>query len=134
MKINKLDLAWAAGIIDGEGSVMLIRSHPNDNECPVVSVTNTSMELLEKMSQMFGGKIRKQKKYNPKHTQAYIWSIKHQHALECIKMLAPMIVIPKKKNRSDLIISTFPKVSKRRYSPEEKQAFKKFVASFKAIP
>ena len=135
MRLRKTDLAWAAGIIDGEGSVMLIKHHKNENPCPVVSVTNTSMELLEKMRDMFGGTIRIQKKYNPIHTQAYIWSIKHQRAYGCIKLLAPMIVIPKKNKRSKLIINDFPKVSKRngRYSPEEKQAFSDFVFAFKAI-
>ena len=42
------DKAYIAGIVDGEGSIMLERIHKNQHPSPVVSVTSTTPEQLEK--------------------------------------------------------------------------------------
>lgn len=39
--------AYIAGIIDGEGSIMLTKFHKNQYPSPCVSISSTDMELLE---------------------------------------------------------------------------------------
>lgn len=39
--------AYIAGIIDGEGSIMLQKFHSNEFPAPCVSIASTSLELLE---------------------------------------------------------------------------------------
>lgn len=39
--------AYIAGIIDGEGSIMLLKFHKNQYPAPCVSVASTTLELLE---------------------------------------------------------------------------------------
>lgn len=39
--------AYVAGIIDGEGSIMLTRFHKNEYPSPCVSISSTDIELLE---------------------------------------------------------------------------------------
>ena len=41
------DKAYIAGIIDGEGSIILIRFHQKQFPSPCVSIASTSLELLE---------------------------------------------------------------------------------------
>jgi len=38
--------AYIAGIIDGEGSITLVKQHKNRNPSPMVSVASTDLELL----------------------------------------------------------------------------------------
>ncbi|SFQ01006.1 hypothetical protein SAMN05444406_10940 [Caldicoprobacter faecalis] len=38
---------YVAGIIDGEGSIMLIRFHNNQNPAPCVSISSALIELLK---------------------------------------------------------------------------------------
>ncbi len=39
--------AYIAGIIDGEGSIMLLRFHGNQFPSPCISISSTTIELLE---------------------------------------------------------------------------------------
>ncbi len=56
--------AYIAGIIDGEGSIMLIRFHKNQFPAPCVSVSSTSFELLEWIQEKTGcGKTNSKKNY-----------------------------------------------------------------------
>jgi len=43
--------AYIAGIIDGEGSIMLIKFHKNQYPSPCVSISSTDVELLEWIKQ-----------------------------------------------------------------------------------
>lgn len=39
--------AYIAGIIDGEGSIMLFRFHNNQFPSPCISISSTTIELLK---------------------------------------------------------------------------------------
>lgn len=39
--------AYIAGIIDGEGSIMLLRFHNNQFPSPCISISSTTIELLK---------------------------------------------------------------------------------------
>jgi len=63
--------AYIAGIIDGEGSIMLIHFHKNQFPAPCVSVASVSIELLRWLQDTIGyGVIKNKKNYAP---------YKHQH-------------------------------------------------------
>jgi hypothetical protein len=40
------DKSYIAGIIDGEGSIMLTRFHNNQHPSPCISIASTSLDLL----------------------------------------------------------------------------------------
>jgi len=44
--LNEVEKAYIAGIIDGEGSIMLSKFHKNQYPSPCVSVASTDKELL----------------------------------------------------------------------------------------
>jgi hypothetical protein len=58
---READLAWLAGIIDGEGNLDYsvqtkpsgINKVPNDYFCPKVRVTNTDVRMVEKISRIY---------------------------------------------------------------------------------
>lgn len=45
--LSAVDAAYVAGIIDGEGTITLVRMHRGENRRPVVSISNTELQLLQ---------------------------------------------------------------------------------------
>lgn len=62
--MTKEEKAYIAGVIDGEGSIMLIKFHNNQFPSPCVSIASTTIELLEwiKSKAGVGNIIRKKKR------------------------------------------------------------------------
>lgn len=61
--MTETEKAYIAGIIDGEGSIMLIRAHPREFPSPCVSIASTTMELLKWVKSTVGsGAITHKKK------------------------------------------------------------------------
>ena len=44
--MTDVEKAYIAGIIDGEGSIMLIKLHSNEFPSPCISIASTTLELL----------------------------------------------------------------------------------------
>lgn len=75
--MRECEKAYIAGIIDGEGSIMLQRFLKRDLPAPCVSIASTTIELLEWVKKVSGvGTIRKKKNYNEeKHKDCYTYEV-----------------------------------------------------------
>lgn len=56
MNLDPLDLAWAAGFLDGEGSFFVRKNGPRTFS-PGIQAGQNHLEPLEKLQTMFGGSI-----------------------------------------------------------------------------
>ncbi len=66
---SRIDAAYIAGLIDGEGTITLSRKHKNDNRQLVISISNTEQPLLDYVLATVGaGKITRKKTYKENHT------------------------------------------------------------------
>lgn len=80
-RINRLsaeELAYLAGMVDGDGSVQVRRSHTAAGSVymPVIRIDNTNRELIEHIDQMVGLGCRfTAKRRATRHKEAYGWSI-----------------------------------------------------------
>lgn len=134
--MEAIDKAYIAGIIDGEGSIMLTKFHKNQHPSPCISIASTSLELLIWIKDKAGyGDIKSKKNYNiEKHQNSYVYTVKYNNAIEMLNDITPYLVIPIKKQRAELILSEYKSVTPRngRYSEEllqQKQAFyQKFIS------
>lgn len=117
------ELAWCAGIIDGEGSIMLNKGK-SSMTYPTVSVSSTSVEILQKLKDLFGGCLVSKKTYENHHKQSYSWSLVYNKALEFLKVVRPFLVEKEKIRRADLLLSKYKSLTKRngRYTKEELKA------------
>ena len=60
--LSKINAAYIAGIIDGEGTITLTRKHKNDNRQLAITISNTEMPLLEYILETIeAGKITNKK-------------------------------------------------------------------------
>jgi len=96
--MKKIDLAYLAGIIDGEGCIFL-----SSRNVVEVSVSNTSLWLCNYLKFVFTGSVIKVKEdARGNRQQLYHWSVKCQRAHLCLKLLLPYLRI--KKPQAELAI------------------------------
>jgi len=129
--------AYIAGIIDGEGSIMLTKFHSNQFPAPCVTVASTSYELLEWIKNRTGiGTIKSKKNYNPKkHQDSFTYMIKYDDAINFLKEIEPYLIITQKRLRAQLIINVYKIVTPRngRYSAQLLKIKEEFYNNFISI-
>jgi hypothetical protein len=126
----KEHLIYAAGLIDGEGTITLAKSGKFRH--PVVSVTNTSKELIDFLQTTFNGVVVSQKTYKLHHKPAWIWKLAWHQAIEFIQQIRPFMKESSKCKRCDMILSTYNSITNRngRYTAEQIQAKLDFETAF----
>ncbi|AJD30402.1 LAGLIDADG family homing endonuclease [Clostridium sporogenes] len=126
--------AYIAGIIDGEGSIMLLKFHGNQFPSLCVSISSTTIELLEWMKDVTKiGTIKSKKNYNTeKHTDSFTYTIKYDDSINLLIEIEPYLVIKNKKIRARLIIKKYKSVTPRngKYSDEMLKAKEEFYKEF----
>lgn len=95
--LKKETLAYAAGLIDGEGSILLHRS--KKWRTPVLSVTSTSIELLTWLKDNFGGIVRDKNEKRPNHSRAFEWRLSSSATLALLPAILPYLRERKKIER-----------------------------------
>jgi hypothetical protein len=111
--VEELD-AYVAGLIDGEGTITLSRNNRCDVfRTPVVSMTSTTRELVDVVHSEYGGSVRTHKTYRTRHSDSYIWSVRHDRALAMLRRIAPYLRVPEKVHRAQLILDRYKVVTPR---------------------
>ena len=110
--ITVADLAYTAGIIDGEGSIMIKRSKGNRPGRPTpeyrvfISVGNTNRLLLEWLNARFGGSIKRYVRVTPNCKPVYTWTISAKSGIMFIKLIKDFLVIKKDQAEIALMFQT----------------------------
>lgn len=92
---RETDLAWAAGIIDGEGHIGLYLSRTNTGNCYVlkVAVVNTNLKMLERLKSIFnGGSINVRIKKQSHHKQQWCYYACSKKAERVLQSVLPYLV------------------------------------------
>lgn len=131
-KIDPTTAAYTAGLIDGEGSIMMSKTHRNNPfRTPVVMVSNNCVELLEWLRETFGGTVITKKKSGAKE-----WRCKWQVAVAICEICLPHLKIGYKAARARLIVNRYNAVCSVNgyYDDDAKAKRLAFDAEFMAIP
>ncbi|MDR7855740.1 LAGLIDADG family homing endonuclease [Tissierella sp.] len=135
--MTNTEKAYIAGIVDGEGSIMLTRFHKNQYHSPCVSISSTDLELLEWIKNTIkSGKITNKKNYNEeRHKDSYTYTIIYDEAIQFLQSIEPYLVIEKKKARARHIITKYKEVTIRNgsYNDIQKLAKEQFYIDFIAL-
>lgn len=125
--MTEIEKAYIAGIIHGEGSIMLQRFHTNQYPAPCVSIASTTIELLTWLKDTIGyGVIIKKKNYNPeKHKLSYSFVIKQNNAIKLLEDIYPYLIIESKRKRAEMIITQYKALTPRNGRYTEEQLAKK---------
>lgn len=100
--MKKTDLAYMAGIVDGEGSISLVLM--KKTLTLVVQVTNTNEWLIQSIKMCFGGAVRLAKPLQPEKNwkPTYRWVVTSMQALEFLKLVYPYLRL--KKSQAEIAI------------------------------
>lgn len=129
--------AYIAGIIDGEGSIMLLKFHYNQFPSPCISISSTTIELLQWIKDVTKiGTIKAKKNYNiEKHADSFTYTIKYNDAINLLVQIEPYLVIKSKKKRAKLIIEKYKDVTPRngKYSDDMLKLKENFYQEFMGL-
>ncbi len=94
--MKKTDLAWAAGLFDGEGCITLKRDY--NGSIPTYSlrlvVVNTHLPALEELRLLFGlGSIRQSAPRSKKQKARWDWRVASRQAETVLRLLLPHLRI-----------------------------------------
>ena len=135
--MTETEKAYIAGIIDGEGSIMLQKFHTKEHPSPCVSIASTTLKLLKWIKTTFGkGIIARKKNYNPEiHRDCYSYELKYNDAINLIKDIYPYLIIKTKRKRAELILKKYKSVTPRNgiYSEEMLKSKMDFYNQFISI-
>jgi len=109
MAVTDTELAWAAGIIDGEGCITITRYGPKGKRHGpyyrgILKVGNSDPRMIIKLTQMFGcGITLKPAKTN--RLPQYIWQKGAHDAVEVLKQVRPYLV--NKADQADVLLAFY---------------------------
>jgi len=111
---------YTAGLFDGEGTVTLSTAN-GKFRYPVVSVSSTTLCLLEFLQSRYGGHVSKHKTYQKHHLASWSWKARYDEALAFLEKVLPYLKEPEKRRRALLLTQYYKKVTCRngRYSPKQ---------------
>lgn len=119
LSINKISneiLAYSAGIVDGEGCI-LVEDYKYKNGdrafILVLKVVNTDKRVIDYLYNSLGGHICNERKATKNRRRTFRWYMKGKEAANMIKLLLPFMII---KKEQALIALDFRKTFDIKYS------------------
>lgn len=105
--MTKVELAWAAGLFEGEGTVAITRSHPVRG-CTTLRVvmSNTNRDIVGYFQRRWpAAKVRvRPVKATQNHQEAFIWELAGPKAAVFLKAIRPFVQSTRMKQRIDLAL------------------------------
>lgn len=105
-KVDKIELAYIAGLFDGEGHIFIeARKSKNKGKTVVhnlcIGITNTYKEVIDWIYEEFGAtrSVRSRWKDHPNWKTCYFWTTSAKKAGEFLKLIYPYLRIKKEQAR-----------------------------------
>src|ERR1700733_8760618 len=134
-KLRESEAAYIAGIIDGEGTITLTRTHRGENRRPIVSVSSTERALLQYLRLVIGaGRTTNKRRSRTHHSASFAYVISSRNALALLSQISQYLHTYKLR-RANLLLREYLRVTPRngRYFPSLKLARSAFERDFLAI-
>ena len=107
--MKEVEKAYIAGIVDGEGTVSLLKHRKNETPTPNVTVANNNLTLLQWIREKVGGTISSKKKRLPNHNNSYAWSVRQDRAIRFLTEIHDYLIV--KKEQAELILKDYKAVT-----------------------
>jgi hypothetical protein len=133
--LSEVEAAYVAGIIDGEGTITLTRTHRGENRRPVVSISSTELPLLTYVRSIIGaGRITGKMRSREHHSPSFAYCITSRQALRLLAQVCPYLHTYKAQ-RACLLLQEYQRVTPRngRYTAEQRAAREQLEERFFAI-
>jgi hypothetical protein len=92
--MNTIDLAWSAGIYEGEGYVGF-KSNPDKKKYRYpriqVQIVMTDEDVIQRLKDIWGGSVWEPKIRGDQRKQTYQWTVSQQKAFHFLMKIYPML-------------------------------------------
>jgi hypothetical protein len=134
--VDIAELVYAAGLLDGEGSVSLVRQRTSRSHSPQVAVASVDYEVVRWFQKRFAGSIVTKQPRKPNHLVSYDWRLTDRRALDFLKVIRPYLVIERKIRRIDLLLNDYIACTPRngRYTKEMAERKQALIETFFSLP
>lgn len=85
------DLAWAAGLFEGEGTVTIGRRGSNDTYRLIATVQMTDHEAIAFFDERWSGWMQYNARDGVRHRPTFVWTVNAQHAEDFLCDIAPYL-------------------------------------------
>src|SRR5262249_47770554 len=119
-----VEAAYVAGVVDGEGTITLTRTHPGERRRPVISISSNELSMLSYVPSVVGyGKITTKAKRSSHHPPRHSYVVTSRRALSLLREIAPYLHTYKAE-RARLLLSSYLAATPRngRYSAAQRCA------------
>jgi hypothetical protein len=131
-RLSECEAAYIAGIVDGEGTVTLTRTHRGESRRPIVSISSTELPLLAYVRRVVGaGRITGKIRALSYHSPSFAYCVSSRQALSLLSQISPFLQTYKSK-RARLLLDEYLRVTPRngRYTQEQRLAKQSFEHRF----
>jgi hypothetical protein len=131
-QLSESEAAYVAGIIDGEGTITLTRTHRGENRRPVLSVSSTESPLLHYIQSIIGvGRITGKVCSRPHHSPSFTYVVSGRQALDVLGQVVAYLRTYKCA-RARLLLAEYVAVTPRngRYTANQRAAREHFENRF----
>jgi hypothetical protein len=134
--VDTEELAYAAGLFDGGGSITLTRQRDSRSPSPQVSIASTDYEVVSWFRERFGGSIVTKQPRQSNHSVSYDWRLTDRRALAFLEIIRPYLVIERKIRRIDLLLNDYVACTPRngRYTDEMLEKKQELIETFFSLP
>lgn len=102
------DWAYAGGLVDGEGSVLLVATGASRRR-PRVQIVSTSYELIDYMLSTFSGHfVTSRRGDGDTRKRMYAWRLNGSPALEFLTSVLPFLREERKRQRACMLLFEYP--------------------------
>jgi hypothetical protein len=91
-EIPTLEVAWAAGLFEGEGSIRINKPTRRNLGALIVAVTNTDRDILNFLQARWPGYMKPVAGGGPRRKQAWMWVIAARRAMAFLMAIEPYVV------------------------------------------
>jgi hypothetical protein len=109
MPLTEAELAYIAGIVDGEGCIMLQKCSARASDAyifPVVKVANTDFRLMDWLTDKVGaGSIQYRTRSHVGCKNVQHWTIASNQAIEFLKAIRPYLIV--KAQQADVALAVW---------------------------
>ncbi len=130
--LSPQDAAYIAGVIDGEGTIALVRRQKDHNRCLSLGISNNDRGILNWIRKTIGvGNIITKKLYKEKWFTSFTYQVHGRQAYEVVQQCVPYLR-GYKKLRAKLVLKSYLKLTPRngKYTPKLLARRNKFVEEF----
>ena len=112
------DLAYLAGLIDGEGSISLSVRSDKTNRAWIgirVAIGMTDEPVIRWLAATFGGSVSHRTRRDPRWRDVFIWTISQQQAAALLKEVRPFLRV--KYRQADVVMLVAADLKYHRWNP-----------------